>query len=108
MSMNLPPIQGLILGAPTPTFEPKHTDELPLLLQRGSELLFSKISAKKEKTYLRIINALQTIKELLGGIDNGEIDAQRLGEILVNLLALVEPHDAVYPILSVIECQPSC
>ena len=45
--------------------------------------------------YLGIFNALQALEESLRGIDDGEVDAQRLGQVFLDLLALIESHNAV-------------
>jgi hypothetical protein len=50
---------------------------------------------KRAATYLGIFNALQAVKEPLRGIHNGEIDAKGLGEILLDLLAFVQSHNAI-------------
>jgi hypothetical protein len=49
----------------------------------------------KGRAYLGIDNALQAIKELLRGIDDSEVDAKGLGEILLDLLTLIESHNAI-------------
>lgn len=49
----------------------------------------------KGRAYLGIVNALQAIQELLRGIDDSEIDAKGLGEVLLDLLALIESHNAI-------------
>jgi hypothetical protein len=54
-----------------------------------------KIILGRGRAYLGIVNALQAIKELLRGIDDSEVDAKGLGEILLDLLTLIESHNAI-------------
>jgi hypothetical protein len=43
---------------------------------------------------LRLVNALEAAKEELGTVDDGQVDTEVLVEGLLDLLALVEAHDA--------------
>jgi hypothetical protein len=54
-----------------------------------------KIILGRGRAYLGIVNALQAIKELLRGIDDGEVDAKGLGKVRLDLLALIESHNAI-------------
>ena len=65
-------------------------DLLGLGLEHVDEL-----AADELALLLRVVQALETLEEVLGGVDDGQVDAQVLLEVALDLLALVEAHDAV-------------
>lgn len=45
--------------------------------------------------YFGVINTLQSIEEPVRGLDDGEVDAKRLSQVLLDLLALIQSHNAI-------------
>lgn len=102
--MNLPPIQQLISDGPFSAWVGQgpgrvaQPGDIPMNLRffcKGPELVSVEINLRAEGAYLGIINALQAVKELLRSVDDREVDAKRLREVLLDLLALIESHNAI-------------
>lgn len=65
-------------------------DLLGLGLEHVNEL-----AADELALLLGIVETLEALEEVLGGVDDGQVDAQVLLEVALDLLALVQAHDAV-------------
>jgi len=83
------PGQGSVDGA----FDIGHTDELALFLQGVSKCCCRR--PKTGRAYLGILDTLQPFQKPVRGVDDGEVDAEGLREILVDLLAFIESHNAI-------------
>ena len=71
-----------------------HTNELPFFLE-GVLVVLPNVIMRGEAAYFGVINTLETIQEPVRGLDDGEVDAKRLGQVLLDLFALIQSHNAI-------------